>query len=150
MTSPQGKLERFLQILLIEDNPADVRLVTLALAGLVAQYKLKVVGNGREALDFLKKRDHYFDALRPDFIFLDLHLPIIDGKEVLREIKKDPELENIPVVVVTGETFEQSYSEVNSLRANFFIPKPVTLDRFSIAIKYLEEVLGVRMFPKES
>lgn len=116
------------QILLIEDNPGDARLVKEAFREGQIRNDLHTVSDGQEALDFIHRRDKYEDAPRPDIIFLDLRLPRIDGEDVLHEIKHHPELENVPVVVLTGSDGDRIESKDldHDVDEDAVIEKPVT------------------------
>ena len=100
---------------------------------------VSVVGNGVDALDFLRRQGQYSTAPRPDIILLDLKLPKKDGREVLAEIKDDEDLKRIPVVVLTSSQAEQDVLKTYQLHANAYISKPVDLDQFIAAVKSLEE-----------
>lgn len=97
---------REIRILVVDDNPGDVRLTKEALRDGRVVNPLDVVRDGEEALDFLMRRGHHAGATRPGLILLDLHLPIVDGREVLAEIRRDPELSQIPLIVLTGSSPE--------------------------------------------
>lgn len=123
-------LTRPVEILLVEDHEPDVRLTREALREARARNRLSVVGDGAEALDFLRRRGSYRDAPRPDLIILDLNLPRKDGREVLAEIKSDDSLGVIPVVVMTTSRAEGDILQSYRLKANAYVPKPMDLDRF--------------------
>jgi chemotaxis family two-component system response regulator Rcp1 len=118
------------EVLLVEDNPGDVLLTQEALADAKLHVALSVVADGVEALDFLGRRGAYENAPRPDLILLDLNLPRKDGREVLEEIKTDPALCRIPVVVLTTSQAEQDIVRTYTLHANAYVTKPVDLDQF--------------------
>ena|SRR5579859_5169682 len=141
------QLNRDIEILLIEDNPADARLVSLALKGLGHPYRLKVVSNGVEALDFLKKRDQYFYATLPDFILLDWRLPGVDGREILRQIRQDRDLTDIPVAVLSGLDADEMLTEAYVAGANVFVDKPVNLESFSRGLRQITETVILKKFP---
>ena|SRR5437867_5607052 len=129
---------RPIEILLVEDNPGDVRLTIEALKeGKIRNY-MSVVGDGEQALDFLHRRGEFADAPRPDVILLDLNLPRKDGREVLAEIKEDPDLKRIPVVVLTTSKAEEDILRTYNLHANCYITKPVDLDQFINVIRSIE------------
>lgn len=117
-------------ILLVEDNPADVRLTQVALKEAEIESRLSVVGDGVAALDYLRRRGKYTDAPRPDIILLDLNLPRKDGREVLAEIKEDRDLRVIPVVVLTTSRDDEDILRSYQLHANCYVNKPVDLDQF--------------------
>ena len=127
-----------LEILLVEDNPADVRLTQEAFREGKIHNKLAVVRDGVEAMDFLRRRGKYAGATRPDLILLDLNLPRKDGREVLAEIKSDPELMRIPVVVLTTSRAEMDIIKSYNLHANCYVVKPVDLDQFISVIKSID------------
>jgi CheY-like chemotaxis protein len=121
---------RDIEILLVEDNQADVRLTVKAFKMGRLRNKLHSVEDGEQALAFLRREGSYRDAVRPDLILLDLNMPNMDGREVLAEIKKDPELLSIPVIVLTTSEAEQDILQSYQLHANCYITKPVTMERF--------------------
>jgi len=128
-----------IQILLVEDNPGDVRLTQEVLKEGKVHNKLSVVENGVQAISFLKKEDGYKDALTPDLILLDLNMPKKDGREVLLDIKKDKDLKKIPVIVLTTSQAEEDILKVYNLNANCFISKPVDLEQFINVVKSIED-----------
>ena len=127
------------EILLVEDNPGDVRLTREVLREGRIRNTLNVVGDGVEALDFLHRRGAYSDAHPQDLILLDLNLPKMNGQEVLAEIKKDPDLKSIPVVVLTTSSAEQDVLSAYDLHANCYITKPVDLDQFVRVVQSIED-----------
>jgi two-component system, chemotaxis family, response regulator Rcp1 len=131
--------ENSLSILLVEDNPADVRLVREAFKTSKLQSALSVVKDGVEAMDFLHHAGSYVDAKRPDLIFLDLNLPRKDGREVLSEIKGDAALKRIPVVVLTTSRADKDILTSYNLNANCYIVKPADLDQFFEVIRNTEQ-----------
>ncbi|MHC4513050.1 MAG: response regulator [Planctomycetota bacterium] len=141
---------RLVEILLVEDNPGDVRLTQEALKDSKLVNKLHVVGDGDEALAFLRKQNEHANAPRPDLIVLDLNLPKKSGREVLAEIKEDPDLRRIPVVVLTISTSEGDVLETYDLHANCFITKPIGLEQFLEVVRSIEDfwLSIVRLPPK--
>jgi chemotaxis family two-component system response regulator Rcp1 len=131
--------EKAVEILLVEDNPADALLMEEALLEGKMLNSLHVAGNGDEALDFLYRRGEYRDSPRPDLIMLDLNLPKKDGREVLAEIKNDPDLKTIPVVVITTSKSEEDIVKSYNLHANCYITKPVQLNQFFEVVKNIED-----------
>jgi chemotaxis family two-component system response regulator Rcp1 len=129
---------RPIQILLVEDSPGDVRLAQEALKDAKVRNDLHVVGNGVEALAFLRAEGEYARAPRPDVILLDLNLPKKDGREVLGEIKEDPDLKRIPVVILTVSNAEEDILKSYNLHANCFITKPLDLNQFLKVVKAIE------------
>lgn len=126
------------EILLVEDNPGDVRLTRETFKDSKLANRLHVVGNGEEALTFLRHAGQYTDAIRPDLIVLDLNLPKKDGRELLAEIKTDADLRRIPVVVLTTSKAEQDILKAYDLHANCYITKPIDLDQFITVVKSIE------------
>lgn len=126
-------------VLLVEDNPGDVRLTREALRDAKVLNHLHVVADGVEALAFLRRQGAHEGAPRPDLVLLDLNLPKKDGREVLEEIKQDPKLEHIPVVILTTSQAEQDIIESYRLRANAYVTKPVDLEQFLKVVKSIEE-----------
>ncbi len=127
------------EILLVEDNPGDVRLTIEGLKEGKVKNNLHVVEDGVEALAFLHKEGKYADAVQPDLILLDLNLPKKDGREVLTAIKSDNHLCHIPVVVLTTSKAEQDILKAYSLHANCYITKPVDLDQFISVVESIED-----------
>lgn len=129
---------RSAEILYVEDNPADVRLTMEALKENKVRTNLHVAKDGEEAMEFLQRRGRYREAPRPDLILLDLNLPRKDGREVLAEIKKDPKLTSIPVVVITSSKAEEDIAKSYQLHANCYVTKPVDLMQFLSVIRTVE------------
>jgi CheY-like chemotaxis protein len=130
---------RPVEILLVEDNPGDVRLTIEALRDSKVHNQLNVARDGVEALAFLHREGAFVDAVRPDLILLDLNLPRKDGREVLAEIKADPALRTIPVVILTTSRAEQDVLRSYELQANCYITKPVDLEQFMTVVKSIED-----------
>jgi CheY-like chemotaxis protein len=128
-----------IEILLVEDNPGDVRLTKEALRDGKVRNNLNVAKDGVEALEFLRREGRHANAPRPDLILLDLNLPRMSGREVLAEIKQDPELSTIPVVVLTTSQAEQDIVKAYELNANCYVTKPVDLDQFITVVKSIED-----------
>ncbi len=137
--NPSDSRGRGVNILLVDDNMADVRLTEEALKRNAITSELNVVMNGEEALAFLYRDGKYVDAPRPDIILLDLNMPKMDGREVLARIKSDDELKRIPVVVLTTSEAEEDIHRAYNLNVNCYITKPVEFDRFVEAIRIVEE-----------
>lgn len=129
---------RPVEVLLVEDNPGDVRLTREALREGKVQNNLNVAQDGVEALAYLRREGAYADVPRPDVILLDLNLPRKDGREVLKELKADPNLMNIPVVVLTSSQAEQDILRAYQLHANCYITKPVDLEQFIHVVQSIE------------
>ena len=139
-----------IEILLVEDNAADVRLTEEALREGKVRNNLHVARDGMEALEFLRRQGKYAKATRPDLILLDLNLPRRDGREVLAEIKDDPELKMIPVVVLTTSSAEADILKSYKLHANCYITKPVDLEQFVSVVKSIDDFwLTVVRLPSE-
>ncbi len=128
-----------IEILLVEDNAGDVRLTIEALKEGKVKNNLNVAGDGEEAMAFLRKEGRYADAVRPDIILLDLHLPKKDGREVLAKIKADDSFKLIPVVVLTTSKADEDIMKTYNLHANCYITKPVDFDQFISIVKTIEE-----------
>jgi chemotaxis family two-component system response regulator Rcp1 len=128
-----------IEILLVEDNPGDVRLIREALKEGKVRNTLHVACDGVEAIAFLRNQGEYSGILRPDLIILDLNLPKKDGREVLAEIKADEDLKRIPVVVLTTSQSEIDILKSYNLHANCYITKPVDLERFLEVVKSIED-----------
>ncbi|MDI6723056.1 MAG: response regulator [Methanobacterium sp.] len=135
------------EILLIEDNPADARLVFEVLKDSKIKNKMHVIEDGVTAMDYLHQEGKYKDRSRPDIILLDLNLPKKDGREVLKEIKEDPKLKCIPVVILTTSSTKEDINQAYSNHANCFITKPVDFDQFLKVVKSIEDfwLTGVRL-----
>ncbi len=143
-------LGRPIEILLVEDNPGDVRLTEEALKESTVINHLRVVRDGEEALAFLRREGQYTQALRPDLILLDLNLPKRDGRQVLADIKRDEQLRRIPVVILTTSNAELDIIKSYDLHANCYITKPVDLDQFTKVVKSIEDFwLTTVMLPQE-
>ncbi len=128
-----------IEILLVEDSPADVRLTIEALKEEKLFNNLNVVNDGVEAMAFLHRQGKYAKAPRPDLILLDLNLPKKDGREVLKEIKSDEKLKIIPVVVLTISKAEEDILKSYALYANCYITKPLDLSQFSKVVKSIQD-----------
>jgi CheY-like chemotaxis protein len=134
-----SELVRPIEILLVEDNPGDLRLTKEALADAKVRNHLSAVIDGVEALKYLRYEKPYENAARPDLILLDLNLPRKDGREVLLEIKNDPKLKRIPVVVVTSSAEEQDILKSYNLHANCYVTKPIDLQQFVTVVRAIED-----------
>ena len=127
-----------IEILLVEDSPGDVRLTREAFKDARVLVNLHIAGDGEEAMAFLKREGKYSSKPRPDIILLDLNLPKKDGRAVLAEIKEDPNLQTIPVVILTMSASEEDVLKSYSLHANCYITKPVDLDGFLKVVKSID------------
>ena len=132
------RLSKPIEILLIEDNPGDVRLIEEVLREVKVRNSMSVIGDGIEALAFLHKQGRHAHVPSPGLILLDLNLPGKNGFEILQEIKQDKQLKHIPVVVLTTSQSEQDIVKSYNLYANAYIPKPVGLEQFLDVVKAIE------------
>ena len=147
MNGPRG---RAVEILLVEDNPGDVRLIQEALRDGKVWNNPHVVTDGEAALDFVYRRGTFTEAPRPDLVLLDLNLPKKDGREVLATIKSDPDLKRIPVVVLTTSKEEEDVLRAYNLAANCYVTKPVEFDQFMKVIRMIEDFwLTIVALPRE-
>jgi two-component system response regulator len=128
-----------IEVLLVEDDPGDVVLIQEAFADNKVRNRLHTVSDGVDALRFLRREGEFAGAPRPDLILLDLNLPRKDGREVLAEIKADPILKTIPVVVLTTSRAEQDVLTSYQLQANCYITKPVDLEQFITVVRSIED-----------
>ncbi|HYI02089.1 response regulator [Hyalangium sp.] len=142
---------RPIEILLVEDNPGDVRLTIEALKEGKVRNNLSVTKDGVEALAFLRREGSFASSTRPDLILLDLNLPRKDGREVLAEIKEDAVLRRIPVVVLTTSKAEEDILRTYDLHANCYITKPVDLEQFFSVVRSIDDFwLSVVRLPSKS
>ena len=130
---------RSIEILLVEDNPGDARLTLEALREAKVRNHIHVVEDGVEAMEYLRRQGRYSEAPRPDLILLDLNLPKKDGREVLAEVKADPVLKRIPVVVLTTSRAEEDVLRAYDLHANCYVTKPVDLEQFMRIVSLIDE-----------
>jgi len=133
------QLGRPIQMLLVEDNPGDVRLTRESLRDAKVMVNLHVVGDGVEAMAFLRKEGKHANAPRPDLVLLDLNLPKKDGREVLAEMKQDPDLRRIPVVILTISNGQEDILKSYNLHANAYVTKPLNLEQFAKIVKAIED-----------
>ncbi|MGI0129641.1 MAG: response regulator [Thermoplasmata archaeon] len=129
---------RPVQILIVEDNPADARLVREVMRDSKILNEIQWVADGVEALAFLRRQGKYADAPRPNLVFLDLNMPRKDGREVLREVKGDANLRQIPVVVMTSSQAEEDIARAYDHHANCYVRKPIDFAQFHEVVKTLE------------
>jgi CheY-like chemotaxis protein len=142
---------RQIQILLVEDSPSDAKLTLTALKLAKVANAVNHVEDGEQAMEFLRREGAYDKAPRPDLILLDLNLPRKDGREVLEELKKDPDLRTIPVVVLTTSKAEQDVLRSYQLHANCYVTKPVNFERFLEVVQSIESFwLSVVVLPSKS
>jgi two-component system response regulator len=139
-----------IDVLLVEDDEGDVLMTREALAEGRILNRLHVVGDGAEALEFLRREGRHTGAIRPDIVLLDLNLPRIDGRQVLKEIKADEDLRRIPVVVLTTSEAEEDVLRSYDLHANAYVSKPVDFDRFVTVIRQIDDffISVVRLPPR--
>ncbi len=141
---------RPVEILLVEDNPGDVRLTLEAFKETKVRNNVSVVSDGGAALAFLRREGEYGDAPRPDLILLDLKLPVVDGRDVLDQIKADQALRRIPVVILTTSEAERDILKTYQLHANCYITKPVDLDQFIEVVRSIDQFwLSIVTLPAE-
>jgi two-component system, chemotaxis family, response regulator Rcp1 len=140
-----------IDILLVEDNPGDARLAQEALRDSKIHNVISVARDGVEAMQFLRKEERFAAAKTPDLVLLDLNLPRKDGREVLAEIKSDPVLRRIPVVILTTSRDEEDVVRTYDLHANCFITKPIDLSQFIRVVRSIENfwLSIVKLPPKE-
>jgi two-component system, chemotaxis family, response regulator Rcp1 len=138
MMESNGTSGQPLEVLLVEDSPGDIRLTQEALKDAKVHINLRVARDGIDAMAFLMREGEYTTAPRPDLILLDLNLPRKDGREVLKEIKENPELKSIPVVILTTSASEADILRSYLLHANCYITKPVNLDGFLTVVKSID------------
>ena len=127
------------EILLVEDNPGDARLTREALSASKVRNRLHRASDGEEAMAFLRREGPFADVPAPDLILLDLNLPRRDGREVLEDIKNDPALKHIPVVILTSSQAEEDILRSYRLHANCFITKPVDLEQLTRVVQGIEQ-----------
>jgi CheY-like chemotaxis protein len=148
MTTPNHY--RPIEILLVEDNPGDIRLTQETARETKVFSNMHVVTNGLDAMAFLHREGRFGDVPRPDLILLDLNMPGMDGREVLRRVKSDATLRRIPVVIVTSSQAEEDVLRAYNLQANCYVTKPVDLDQFIKVVKNIESFwLTIVKLPNE-
>jgi CheY-like chemotaxis protein len=128
-----------IEVLLVEDDPGDVLLTKEAFADNKVKNNLNIVSDGEEAVAYLRRQGPHADAPRPDLVLLDLNLPRKDGREVLKEIKADPELRSIPVVVLTTSEADEDILHSYDLHANAYVTKPVDFDSFIRIVRQIDD-----------
>jgi CheY-like chemotaxis protein len=146
MTTPLQPIE----VLLVEDDPGDELMTREAFEENRIGNRLHVARDGEEALDFLYQRGPHAQAPRVDLILLDLNLPKYDGRQVLEQIRSDPELTHTPVVILTTSSSEEDIMRSYKLHANAFVTKPVDVNRFIAAVRQIDEFfLTVVRLPRQ-
>ncbi|HNV07125.1 MAG TPA: response regulator [Dokdonella sp.] len=138
MNATAAPFSQVVEILLVEDNEGDIRLTREALKEGRIRNRLNVVSDGEQALRFLRREEEFAGMPRPDLVLLDLNLPRLDGREVLAAIKKDPDLKQIPVVVLTSSRADEDLLKAYDSHANCYISKPVGFEDFMQVIRSIE------------
>jgi len=136
---------RAIEILLVEDDPGDELITREAFEHNKLKNNLNVAHDGEEGLDYLYKRGPFQDAVRPDLILLDLNLPKYDGRQLLEQVKSDPDLARIPIVVLTTSSAEEDILRSYQLHANAYVTKPVDLDQFINAVRQIDEFFIIQV-----
>ena len=134
-------VERPIEILIVDDNPGDVRLTAEALKDSKVQNRLHTAQDGMEAIAFLRRKGEYADAPLPDLILLDLNMPRMNGSQLLAKVKEDSELKHIPVVILTGSREIDDIIKANNLGADCYVTKPIDLEEFIMAVKSIVDSL---------
>ncbi len=143
--------ERPMEILLVDDNPGDVRLTAEALKDGEVENRLHTAKDGMEAIAFLRRKGRYTDAPRPDLILLDLNMPRMNGRQVLAEIKEDSALRHIPVVILTGSREMDDIVNTYDLHANCYVTKPIDFEQFTMMVKSITDFwLTIVKLPSEA
>jgi CheY-like chemotaxis protein len=140
-----------MEILLVDDNPGDVRLTAEALKDGEVENRLHTAKDGMEAIAFLRRKGRYTDAPRPDLILLDLNMPRMNGRQVLAEIKEDSALRHIPVVILTGSREMDDIVNTYDLHANCYVTKPIDFEQFTMMVKSITDFwLTIVKLPSEA
>jgi CheY-like chemotaxis protein len=141
-------MNKTIHLLIVEDNPGDAELARETLSASGRPYDIQVVGDGAEAIDYLRQREPWAGVRRPDLVLLDLNLPRIDGRQVLAEMKGDRGLHAIPVVVLSSSDAERDVASSYELGANCYVTKPVGLDAYQHVVRSVEDYwFGVAKLP---
>ncbi len=139
------------RILVVDDDPGDVLMIEEALATSDVEKVIDVVGDGQEAMEFLRREGRHTGAQRPDVILLDLNMPRMDGRQVLGEVKGDRDLRTIPIVVLTTSNADTDIISSYTLQANAYVTKPIDLDDFNDVVHRIDEFFGrVVVLPKRA
>ena len=133
--------KRPIEILIVDDNPGDVRLTVEALKDGKVRNKLHTAHDGVEAISFLRRKGEYADAPLPDLILLDLNMPRMNGSQLLAEVKEDSALKHIPVVILTGSREIEDIAKTNHMQADRYVTKPIDLEQFTRAVKSIIDFL---------
>ncbi|MCX4472849.1 Response regulator rcp1 [Micromonospora sp. MW-13] len=137
------------RILVVDDDPGDVLMIEEALVDSDVDKVIDVVGDGQEAMEFLRREGRHTEARRPDVILLDLNMPRMDGRQVLGEVKQDDDLRTIPIVVLTTSNADTDIVGSYTLQANAYVTKPIDLDDFNDVVRRIDEFFGrVVVLPK--
>ncbi|PZF98102.1 response regulator [Micromonospora deserti] len=137
------------RILVVDDDPGDVLMIEEALADSDVEKVIDVVGDGQEAMEFLRGEGRHLGARRPDVILLDLNMPRMDGRQVLGAVKRDEDLRTIPIVVLTTSNADTDILGSYTLQANAYVTKPIDLDDFNDVVRRIDEFFGrVVVLPK--
>ena len=136
---PEQSPSQPIEILLVEDDPGDVLMTQEAFIDYKISNRLTVVTNGEDAIAYLRKQGRFADVATPDLVLLDLNLPRRDGREVLLDIKADPHLRRIPVVILTTSEAEEDVIAAYDLHANAYVRKPVDFDQFVAAVRAIDD-----------
>ncbi|WP_433342521.1 response regulator [Micromonospora sp. CA-111912] len=144
-----GNIPGPVRILVVDDDPGDVLMIEEALADSDVDKVIDVVGDGQEAMEFLRQEGRHTEARRPDVILLDLNMPRMDGRQVLGEVKQDDDLRTIPIVVLTTSNADTDIVGSYTLQANAYVTKPIDLDDFNDVVRRIDEFFGrVVVLPK--
>ncbi|BCL17092.1 response regulator [Micromonospora sagamiensis] len=139
------------RILVVDDDPGDVLMIEEALEDSDVEKVIDVVGDGQEAMEFLRQEGRHTEAQRPDVILLDLNMPRMDGRQVLSAVKSDDDLRTIPIVVLTTSNADTDIVGSYTLQANAYVTKPIDLDDFNDVVRRIDEFFGrVVVLPKRS
>jgi CheY-like chemotaxis protein len=141
---------RPIEVLLVEDDPGDVLMTREAFADYKIANNLNVVTNGEDAIAYMRKHGEFAAVTTPDLVLLDLNLPRRDGREVLSEIKGDPDLRRVPVVVLTTSEANEDVAAAYDLHANAYVRKPVDFEQFVRAVRAIDDffITVVRLPPR--
>jgi CheY-like chemotaxis protein len=147
---PDTRSSQPIEVLLVEDDPGDVLMTQEAFADYKIANNLTVVTNGEDAIAYMRKLGQFASAPTPDLVLLDLNLPRRNGREVLRDIKEDPELRRIPIVVLTTSEAEEDVLAAYDLHANAYVRKPVDFEQFVAAVRAIDDffITVVRLPPR--
>jgi CheY-like chemotaxis protein len=137
------------RILVVDDDAGDVLMIEEALASSGIDKTIDVVSDGQQAMEFLRREGQYSDAARPDMILLDLNMPRMDGRQVLTQVKNDPKLRTIPIVVLTTSNADSDILSSYLLQANAYVTKPIDLDEFNDVVRSIDRFFGtIVVLPK--